>query len=204
MIACATALEPNGECIGSRLLDTCNHRPMSCRKRADILSIAGEQVDDVGRQPSQGAHREVEPERCHDFDLVLVSSLVLISSARHLAPFGCEASSTLPWVWFMHVTVRVSVTRLVRQMHGSTGMIASQPSKPAEHRRVPHSVFGIGAFLLVLLAAFVLILLSGELTRNSAAVMFVAIIVAAVIAFTVLITKRWRRARLGRTSALER
>jgi hypothetical protein len=66
-------------------------------------------------------------------------------------------------------------------------------------RRIPHSVFGIGAFLLVLLAAFVLILLSGELTRNQSAVMLAVILLGALIAFTVLIATRWRRARVGRT-----
>jgi membrane protein YdbS with pleckstrin-like domain len=72
----------------------------------------------------------------------------------------------------------------------------------AELRRIPHSVFGIGAFLLVLLAAFVLILLSGQLRGNSSAVMLTAILVVVLIAFTVLIAKRWRRARVGRTSSL--
>jgi uncharacterized membrane protein len=71
-------------------------------------------------------------------------------------------------------------------------------NKP-QSRRIPHSVFGIGAFLLVLLAAFVLVLLSGELTRNSSAVMLTVLLVGALIAFTVLIATRWRRARVGRT-----
>ena len=62
-------------------------------------------------------------------------------------------------------------------------------------RRIPHSVFGIGAFLLVLLAAFVLILLSGQLSGNSSAVMLTVILAGALIAFTALIATRWRRAR---------
>jgi uncharacterized membrane protein len=66
-------------------------------------------------------------------------------------------------------------------------------------RRIPHSVFGIGAFLLVLIAAFLLIVLSGQLSRNASAVMLTVILVGALIAFTVLIATRWRRARVGRT-----
>jgi hypothetical protein len=66
-------------------------------------------------------------------------------------------------------------------------------------RRIPHSVFGIGAFLLVLIAAFLLIVLSGQLSHNASAVMLTVILVGALIAFTVLIATRWRRARVGRT-----
>ncbi len=66
-------------------------------------------------------------------------------------------------------------------------------------RRIPHSVFGIGAFVLLLLAAFVLVLLSGQLTRHPGAMMVVLIGVPALIAFTILVGTRWRRARTGRT-----
>jgi hypothetical protein len=77
------------------------------------------------------------------------------------------------------------------------GDITVDPTPPS--RRIPHSVFGIGAFLLLLLAALVLVLLSGQLTRHPGAVMFAVFGVPAMIAFTAVVTKRWRRARLGRT-----
>jgi hypothetical protein len=60
-------------------------------------------------------------------------------------------------------------------------------------------VFGIGAFILLLLAALVLILLSGQLTRHSGAVMVVAFGVPLLAALTIVVATRWRRARLGRT-----
>jgi hypothetical protein len=88
-------------------------------------------------------------------------------------------------------------------------MRAEQSSNPVERgtnpveprrasRRIPHSVFGIGAFLLVLLAGLVLVVLSGQLTVSRSAVMFVVLVVPVMIAFTVLTAKRWRSARLGR------
>jgi hypothetical protein len=68
-----------------------------------------------------------------------------------------------------------------------------------ESRRIPHSVFGIGAFLLLLLAAIVLILLSGHFARRQGGAMVVLIGIPAMNAFTVLVAKRWRRARMGHT-----
>jgi len=72
-----------------------------------------------------------------------------------------------------------------------------EPTSPS--RRIPHSVFGIGAFLLLLLAALVLMLLSGQVTRHPGAVMLVVFGVPVMIALTIVVAKRWRRARLGRT-----
>jgi hypothetical protein len=60
-------------------------------------------------------------------------------------------------------------------------------------RRIPHSAFGIGAFLLVLLAAVTLVLLSGQLTRHPGATMVVLIGIPAMIVFTVVVAKTWRR-----------
>lgn len=90
-------------------------------------------------------------------------------------------------------------------------MSASKSSNPSAHhfhrageasqarRRIPHSAFGIGAFILLLLAGLVLILLSGQLSRDHGAVMLVVIGVPMMIALTVVVAKRWRRARMGRT-----
>ena len=65
-------------------------------------------------------------------------------------------------------------------------------------RRIPHSAFGIGAFILLLLAALVLVFLSGQLASSLGAVLFVVIAAPLMIAATVLVAKRWRRARMGR------
>lgn len=90
-------------------------------------------------------------------------------------------------------------------MQRTFGMSTSQPPtsvKPPEparrSRRIPHSVFGIGAFVLVLLAGLTLIVLSGQFVRDAGAVLALAVGLPILIAFTTVAARRWRRGRLGR------
>jgi hypothetical protein len=68
-------------------------------------------------------------------------------------------------------------------------------------RRIPHAAFGIGAVVLLLLAALVLIALSGQLVRSRGAVILVTAGIPLMIVLTVIVARRWRRARRGRVVA---
>lgn len=74
--------------------------------------------------------------------------------------------------------------------------------RPIEHadpdlKRVPHVVFGIGAIVMVLIAALLLLLLSGHFSRHFGASLVVAIGLPILIALVVFAAKRWRDARAG-------
>src|SRR5665811_2198238 len=60
------AVESDGESPPMHLSDASDHGVARRAERADGLSIRGKDVDDIIRQTSEHAHREIEPVRSRD------------------------------------------------------------------------------------------------------------------------------------------
>lgn len=71
------------------------------------------------------------------------------------------------------------------------------PSADRRSRHIPHSVFGIGLVALLLLAALVLMVLSGDIVRSSGPVILLLAGVPLMIGLAIVAGRRWRRARRG-------